>query len=764
MISTYFKKIFPSHIQFFTLTLLSLLGWSVVGALPQVQAQINWNNFTGIPDPYFHLGSNWMGGSVPGPTDRARFATSQNYEVWWDLAAGPTLTEIGFLNVEKGNVTFQNRDPYLQKHLLINGSGGAGLHSDFLVSTTGTSLTVRGLHVQSLGGGQVDHGGTLNVDGSYPGGSKVSIDGTSGFRVEGNLNISNGGEFYDDSAVIGYGGTGVATVTGPGSHWQHTRSLTVGGFANGSVTVSNGGQLTSYQGHIDTVSGSTALVTISGLGSRWDNAGFLEVGKSGGGELRIESGGVVVNDYSSIGNLAGSTGSISVTGAGSQWNQRYFVLGEQGNGSLNVSAGGKISASFEFVLGLISSGTGATTVSGSGSQVNCGAIIVGSSGNGTLDIQDGGEVHASRVVYIGSRAFGVANVTGTGSKLTAATIIVGSRGFSDGRLSIASGGVVDSTLDVEIGFYADANGVVSVSGPNSLLNCSTGLWVGRSGNAQLIVNDNGRVAVAGLTNVGSNGSLQNFGGTFAGNQVNVNSGGVVLGRGRFEANGGWTNSGTMIFTSGTTDVIGHINNMAGASISTIGSGTTYFHGDVVHNGTAIETAAGSTSEFRGMVSGSGPFTGAGTVRFLGGFRPGSSPAIVSFEGNLEFGDAMETLIELGGLTDGQYDRLVVEGDLALDGDLMVSLINQHQLSFNQEYLIADIGGLLSGQFNGFGEGALLGTFGGHDLFITYQAGDGNDIAFFTAVPEPGIAMLFGLGTIGLASSFRRRHLRPQRSV
>jgi hypothetical protein len=92
------------------------------------------------------------------------------------------------------------------------------------------------------------------------------------------------------------------------------------------------------------------------------------------------------------------------------------------------------------------------------------------------------------------------------------------------------------------------------------------------------------------------------------------------------------------------------------------------------------------------------------------------------------------------------------------------LINQHQLSFNQEYLIADIGGLLSGQFNGFDEGALLGNFGGHDLFITYQAGDGNDIAFFTAVPEPSAAMLFGLGAIGLASCFRRRNQRPQRSV
>ena len=39
---------------------------------------------------------------------------------------------------------------------------------------------------------------------------------------------------------------------------------------------------------------------------------------------------------------------------------------------------------------------------------------------------------------------------------------------------------------------------------------------------------------------------------------------------------------------------------------------------------------------------------------------------------------------------------------------------------------------VSGAFTGLGEGDLVGTFGDMELFITYAAGDGNDIALFTA--------------------------------
>jgi len=60
----------------------------------------------------------------------------------------------------------------------------------------------------------------------------------------------------------------------------------------------------------------------------------------------------------------------------------------------------------------------------------------------------------------------------------------------------------------------------------------------------------------------------------------------------------------------------------------------------------------------------------------------------------------------------------------------ISQQGRFTLSLYDEFLIADVDGSRSGEFNGLGEGGLVGNYGGTDLFITYQAGDGNDMGLF----------------------------------
>ena len=159
----------------------------------------------------------------------------------------------------------------------------------------------------------------------------------------------------------------------------------------------------------------------------------------------------------------------------------------------------------------------------------------------------------------------------------------------------------------------------------------------------------------------------------------------------------------------------------------------------------------------GEFSGTGGFTGGGDVFAFGDLRPGASPASVLYDGNLFLGNSTDTFIELAGLDLGDFDQMVVTGDLSLSGDLFVDLIDGHTLGLNQSYLIGDIGGDLFGQFNGLDEGDLVGTFGGKGLFISYAAGGGNGIALFTAIPEPSSGLLFFALTISTLLSRRPVH-------
>ena len=104
---------------------------------------------------------------------------------------------------------------------------------------------------------------------------------------------------------------------------------------------------------------------------------------------------------------------------------------------------------------------------------------------------------------------------------------------------------------------------------------------------------------------------------------------------------------------------------------------------------------------------------------------------------------------------GEYDKLLIAGNFLLDGSLDVSLLDDFTLDFNQEFLIADITGSRTGLFNGLSEGDQVGNYGGIDLFISYGAGNGNDISLFTSVPEPGTVGLLGCLMMGLAMRRRR---------
>lgn len=679
----------------------------------------------------------------------------------WNMTGNLQFGEQSTLTIEDGGLV-SNVDAFL----------GDGLNN---------SVIVRGI------GSQWNNSGTLEIDSN-----ELTIE-------QGGVVNSVDGRVSTDIAT----GPSTVTITGAGSLWNLTGQLTVGERNDTTFTISDGGRVNSVGGVVN----NNNSTTITGAGSRWENTGTLTIGNVFNNAdigVVIADGGVVNNLDARItdeGSRDITDNMVTVTGAGSQWNTNGLLeIGYRNDrggatATLNIEDGGLVTST-NAALGVQAGVSGFVTVTGTGSRwENSGDLTVGIDDAGTLTIETGGVVAIGGTTAIGDQ--GIINLTGgrlefgtmsnddfaqingvTGS--LAGSLEEGLTGFIDaGRLSTAQ----MQTLSGQGNIYADFSNIsVNVDVTEVMYGGNSGVLFGdgfsdfgltnnADGTVEVITGERQRFDGDGT----NNGAFDLFGGQlrFTGNLSNdgevntVNgqllvdgtftneSGGTVQGRGIIDAAGGTTNHGTMSFSGSQTDIFGDFNNEAGGTFLTAGGGTSTFYGNVVHNGTEIRTAEGSYTVFLGDYSGAGAFTGEGTVQFEGTVNIGNSPAVVSAEGGVFFTDTSTAVIEIEGLLDGEFDKFLIGGDLDIEGDLDVQLINFFELGLNQSFLFADVEGNRTGIFTGLGEGALVGNYNSVDLFITYAAGDGNDLALYT-VPEPNTAACLALGALLLAARRRRR--------
>lgn len=221
----------------------------------------------------------------------------------------------------------------------------AGNGPSFGASTTGGMSVTDGSTVSSTGTGYLGYGsagnGTVTVDGqgsawSHAGNIYIGRDG------RGTLTLQNGGTTSTAESYLGMNanGTGTANVT-TGSVWTVTSALYVGNSGTGTLSVLSGGKVQSSVGaYLGRNAGSTGTVTVSGSGSSWVNSGNLIVGREGKGTLTVTDGGQVTNAIGYIGsNSSGS--SVLVRGAGSVWNNTTSLSMGAGN-TLEIRDGGLV--------------------------------------------------------------------------------------------------------------------------------------------------------------------------------------------------------------------------------------------------------------------------------------------------------------------------------------------------------------------------------------------------------------------------------------
>jgi autotransporter-associated beta strand protein len=197
-----------------------------------------------------------------------------------------------------------------------------------------------------------------------------------------------------------------------------------------------------------------------------------------------------------------------------------------------------------------------------------------------------------------------------------------------------------------------------------------------------------------------------------------------------------TYTGTTTISGGTL-ALGSSGSIASSSTIIVGASTTF---DASAAGTWT-LGSGQTLQGTGTV--------IGDIEIDGDLRPGTSPGALIVTGDLGLNVNSDTFIELGGLTAGNFDQLLVSGQLTANGVIHVSFINAFSAAANDSFQIATFSSFAGSGYTFDLSGATLnpGLYWDTSTFATNGT-------ITVAVPEPAVPLLAGIATLTLV--FRRR--------
>lgn len=413
----------------------------VIGALVatagSASGQVSYLWTAGGDGVSFGQGSNWTPTGVPGLLDEAKFDSG--------LVQSATLAAnhgIDTLSVENNTTTLNLGARTLTARALVVGDRLGDVGSLTIAGgtlTTGTGLARLGRFAPSAGTLVINSGATMsNLD-----------DLIIGDEGGGTLQINAGGSVSSDIVFLAdeSGSSGNAIVRGA---WNLSNSLLVGNGGDGSVSISNGGDLTTTREFkVGDNLGSSGVVSVSGAGSTLTSSLLSSVGNFGPGSLAISGGAVVTTPGLRIGEDA--QGDVTVDGSGSKLISSALInVSVSGVGSLILANSGVVQCSSVAVgaLGTLG-GSGSVT----GAVTNAGVVRPGNSAGilstggfsqttGALNIELGGANPGTgydQLVVSGAATLGgTLNVT-----------LINGYNPASGTFTIIQGGAVSGTFLVQ---------------------------------------------------------------------------------------------------------------------------------------------------------------------------------------------------------------------------------------------------------------------------------------------------------------------------
>src|SRR5207237_9582325 len=139
---------------------------------------------------------------------------------------------------------------------------------------------------------------------------------------------------------------------------------------------------------------------------------------------------------------------------------------------------------------------------------------------------------------------------------------------------------------------------------------------------------------------------------------------------------------------------------------------------------------------------------------------GNSPGILNAQGNLVLNMGATYLVDLNGVAVGtQYSQTNVSGAISLkNATLSLNLGFTPPTGAIFVIINNDAKDPVTGNFAGLPEGTTF-TQGGQAFTISYQGGNGNDVALTAVVPEPSTWALFVTGAAALITFKSQRRKR-----
>ncbi|MBN8461068.1 MAG: autotransporter-associated beta strand repeat-containing protein [Verrucomicrobia bacterium] len=539
--------------------------------------------------------------------------------------------------------------------------------------------------------------------------------------------------------------------------------------SNGTLVIAptSGGSLTSASSGYSAANGATLRFDSSNIGGSYSTWNIKPVSVSAGGTVEIADSGVTHTGPTA--NSAVLANGAQFSGAGS--------LNKEGNGSIVINSTGGLDG----FTGTLNVNQGILSLQG-GSTSAVGNFIVNVASGATLDFRTDGQktgaingtgtIMRSYSAFGGTLSIGNDNRDGSFSGTIAASLDAnmplvkagtGTQTFSGTNISYVAPTTVNggklalrntSAFNSNVTLHASNTVTLELDAPGSgdswtyskqITGGSANATVEKTGSGTVIMSGNS--SYSGTTTV-SNGTLTaGHTNAFGTGTINVTGGTLALGSNSvtnaITLNGGKL-TGSGVSLSNVT--VGSDSFITGSFTGTLNTGT--------NPARAINTTGGATFQ---NLTGQATFSG-GLVTLTGSHTPGNSPGTQTFNDGLSYADNSSLTLEIA--ADGSaWDFLnITGGSLTFGNNVSLTLGLFGTADYSTSFWDLDhtftlvSSNALTGDFTGVNN--LLGDAPAEGSWTYGWAG--NDYqASWTAVPEPGAALLGGLGSLFLLR--RRRH-------